>query len=87
MKMRIALCSLNQTPLDWHGNMSHIRSAVRQAKSRGARIICLPELAVTGYGCEDMFYSTYVAEQAFDAVLEIARETGPEVVLLGLLLP
>ncbi len=83
-RMRIALCSLNQTPLDWIGNLRHIRMAIDQARVRGARLICLPELAVTGYGCEDMFYSPYVTEKAWALVSEIAQETGPEVVLLGI---
>lgn len=82
--MRVALCSLNQTPLDWIGNERRIRRAVDQARERGARLICLPELAVTGYGCEDMFFDPYVARRAWTLVTQFARDVGQEAVLLGL---
>lgn len=44
-----------QGALDYDGNLQRILQAIRQAKSRGARIINVPELAVTGYGCLDHF--------------------------------
>ena len=44
-----------QGALDYDGNYWRIVKAVRQAKGKGATIINVPELAVTGYGCLDHF--------------------------------
>jgi len=52
----IATASLNKTPLDWTGNYQRIVDALEVAKSEGARLVCFPELYITGY--EDQFLIT-----------------------------
>eukprot|EP00308_Calcidiscus_leptoporus_P012045 CAMPEP_0119398570 /NCGR_PEP_ID=MMETSP1334-20130426/140909_1 /TAXON_ID=127549 /ORGANISM="Calcidiscus leptoporus, Strain RCC1130" /LENGTH=743 /DNA_ID=CAMNT_0007422437 /DNA_START=11 /DNA_END=2242 /DNA_ORIENTATION=+ len=52
----VATCSLNQWALDFEGNLRRISQSISQAKARGARYRCGPELEVPGYGCEDHFY-------------------------------
>ena len=59
--LRVAAAALNQTPLDWDGNADNIRRAIAVAREREVQILCLPELCVTGYGCEDAFFSHAVA--------------------------
>ena len=44
-----------QGALDYDGNLRRIGEAIQQAKSRGATILNVPELAITGYGCLDHF--------------------------------
>ena len=44
-----------QGALNYDGNLGRIVEAVREAKRRGAKIINVPELAITGYGCLDHF--------------------------------
>jgi len=83
-RIRVAAAALNQTPLDWSGNRANIIEAIAQARSAGARILCLPELCVTGYGCEDTFHSPGVQEMAWRVVQEIVAETADMVVCLGL---
>ena len=58
--LRVAAAALNQTPLDWDGNAANILTAIRDARSRGVSVLCLPELGITGYGCEDAFFSSAV---------------------------
>ncbi len=62
--MRLAGAALNQTPLDWAGNLANIRSALDQARAAGVQLLCLPELCLTGYGCEDLFLHPWLAETA-----------------------
>lgn len=69
--LNIAGASLNQTPLDWDGNLDHILQAISEAKDAGADLLCLPELAITGYGCEDLFLSNWVPEKALDQLKKI----------------
>lgn len=62
--LKIACATVNQTPLDWAGNLRHITQAIIKAKSKGAEIICFPELAITGYGSEDLFLSYWYPQKA-----------------------
>ncbi|MCF6360317.1 MAG: NAD(+) synthase [Cyclobacteriaceae bacterium] len=82
--MKIAGASLNQTPLDWANNTANIIDAIEQAKSHGVEVLCLPELCITGYGCEDMFLAPWVAEQALEELNTILKHTENITVALGL---
>lgn len=76
--------SLNQTPLDWEGNLSRACEAVAEAREKGVGYLCLPELAITGYGCEDMFLSPEVGEEALRSLLKFAPQCSGLVVAIGL---
>ena len=82
--MRIAGASLNQTPLDWANNTANIIEAIEQAKSQKVEILCLPELCITGYGCEDMFLAPWVAHQALEELNTVLVHTENITVALGL---
>lgn len=71
--LRIAGGTVNQIPLDWKGNTQNIIDAIKEAKDHDVKILCLPELCVTGYGCEDLFLSEWVSEEAWNQV-HIIRE-------------
>ena len=62
---------MNQTPLDWEGNRNHILEAIEAAQNENVDILCLPELCITGYGCEDMFLSAHVWRTAWEMLLKI----------------
>lgn len=76
--------ALNQTPLDWSGNISRAAAAVAEAREGGVGWLCLPELALTGYGCEDMFLSPEVGERALAALFGFAPRCTGLVVAVGL---
>ncbi len=63
-RLRVAAAALNQTPLDWPGNEERIRAALRAAREQGVDLLCLPELCIPGYGCEDAFHGTHVGERS-----------------------
>jgi len=75
---------LNQTPLDWKGNTRNIVGAIRSAKEQQVSMLCLPELCITGYGCEDVFHSPGLLDTALEVLLEIAPETTGMIVSVGL---
>lgn len=81
--LRLGLASLNQTPLDWRGNLARIRAVLAQARAQQVHLLCLPELAVTGYGCEDAFLHGDTAVRAKRCLLELAAEIHDQVVLVG----
>src|SRR5688572_33434812 len=82
--IKVAAAVLNQTPLDWDGNSRNIIAAIREAKAEGAGVLCLPELCITGYGCEDAFHGAFVHRSAWAMLQEITRETQGIVVAVGL---
>ncbi len=82
--IKVAAAVLNQTPLDWDGNKARIVAAIEQARSRGASLVCLPELCITGYGCEDAFHSTGVQNMALRVLEELLPHTRGVAVCLGL---
>lgn len=75
-RIRVATAVLNQTPLDWKNNQANILAAVTEARNQGASILCLPEMAISGYGCEDAFHSPGLQRTALDILHEIVDETG-----------
>lgn len=82
--VKVAAATLNQTPLDWEGNKRNILSAVEAARAAGVGILCLPELCISGYGCEDMFLSPSLLETCQDVLTEVLPHTRGLVVSLGL---
>ncbi len=83
-RIRVGAAVLNQTPLDWDGNRQNILAAIEAARAEGVRILCLPELCVTGYGCEDAFQSAGVQQTALAVLREIVPATRGMVVSVGL---
>ena len=85
--LRVAAGVLNTTPLDWNGNRDAILAAIEEARQRRVGVLCLPELCISGYGCEDAFLSPAVAETAWSVLQEIAPRVRDVVVSLGLPIP
>ncbi len=69
--LRVAAATLNQTPLDWDGNRAHIIAAIEEARAEGVSVLCLPELCISGYGCEDAFFAPGTQAMALTVLEEI----------------
>lgn len=82
--IKLAGSCLNQTPLDFVGNTRNILNAIEEAKLREVNILCLPELAISGYGCEDAFFSEYVLQRSLTALKEIVAACEGIAVCVGL---
>ncbi len=83
--VKVAAAILNQTPLDWRGNAARTIEAIRRAKAEGVTVLCLPEMVLTGYGCQDGFFSPSVQREAWDVLVDqIVPETVGIVVSVGL---
>ena len=80
----VAAAVLNQTALDLDGNTHRIISAIENARDQGFQIVCMPELCLTGYGCEDQFLSSGFCDDALQAVSRIAAATDSMVTCVGL---
>lgn len=83
-RVRLGAAFVNQTPLAWEQNSLNIRAALDEARQRGVGILCLPELAVTGYGCEDAFLAPWLRRRALDQALALLPHTQGLFTALGL---
>ena len=79
----VSLGCVNQTALDLQGNVERIKVAIAQCRQVGSRFLCLPELAVSAYGCEDMFWSRDFCTQVEAAVAELVNATENFSLLVG----
>ncbi|PJJ58931.1 NAD(+) synthase [Hymenobacter chitinivorans] len=82
--MRLAGAALNQIPFDWQHNLRTIKEALDQAKAAGVELLCLPELCLTGYGCEDLFLSDWLAAEALQYLQQVRPWTEGILVCVGL---
>jgi NAD+ synthase (glutamine-hydrolysing) len=82
--IKVAAAVLNQTPLAWEANRANILQTIEQARREQVSILCLPELCISGYGCEDAFHSPSLRKTAWQVLEEIVPATGGMIVSLGL---
>nr|MCU0327098.1 NAD+ synthetase [Spirosomataceae bacterium] len=82
--IKVAAGTLNQTPLAWEQNRKNIISAIEEARNQDVSLLCLPELCISGYGCEDAFYSWDIVQQSKESLLEILPHTAQMIVSVGL---
>jgi len=84
---RIGCGTVNQTPLDWKGNLAHLKKTIRAAREQHIDILCLPELCITGYGCEDLFLSDWLPKKAIALTEELIEETAGILTTLNIPIP
>ncbi len=82
--IHVAAGSVNQTPLDWQGNLTRLAAVITEAKQEGVQMLCLPELALTGYGCEDAFLMPNTIERVEEMLIKLVDYTSDIVVCVGL---
>ena len=80
-RIKVAGAALNQTPLDWDGNLKNILSVIDEASERKVSVLCLPELCITGYGCEDAFYAPFVQEKSIEMIQQVLNHSAFDIVI------
>ena len=48
---------------------------IRQAQQQGVKVLCLPELVITGYTCGDLFLQDSLLREAENALAQILEQT------------
>jgi NAD+ synthase (glutamine-hydrolysing) len=82
--LRVSLLSVNQTPLDWSGNLRRLGNGIKAARQEGAHVVLCPELCLTGYGCEDYFLNDAILHRAEQCLWELAALDPTTLVIAGL---
>lgn len=68
-------------------NAERICEKLEEAYERKAKIIVFPELCITGYTCEDLFFQELLLKEALQALRRIAERTAGEGALVFVGLP
>ena len=82
-RLRIALAQINTTVGDFDGNIKKILGAVDAARSAGADIVTLPELAVCGYPPEDLLFKPQFIQANLESLKKIAAAAKGITVVTG----
>ncbi len=81
--LRLALCQINTTVGDVAGNERRILAAVSAARDRGAQLVLLPELTISGYPPEDLLLKRHFLHDCRAALDRLAAETHGLVAVVG----
>jgi NAD+ synthase (glutamine-hydrolysing) len=68
----------------WEGNRDRMLAAIEAARHSQTHVFCLPELCITGYGCEDQFFSIGLQRTALAVLGEVLPATRGMIVAMGL---
>ena len=71
--LRVALAQVNPTVGDLADNAALIRNSVAEAAARGAHLVVLPEMVLTGYPVEDLALRPSFQEAARRALTDLAE--------------
>jgi NAD+ synthase (glutamine-hydrolysing) len=82
--LRVMSACINPTALDWQRNKDLINRAISVARSKSASLVVLPEMAISGYGCDDAFLHRMTTDKAKETLLELLPSTTDMIVLVGL---
>ncbi len=83
MTMRIALAQINVHVGNFAGNLEKMKAAVETAKSQGADIVCLPELATVGYPPRDFLEFEDFIDLAENGIKELAKFAQDIAIVVG----
>ena len=64
-------------------NAKKIIAYLNHTDTEGASIVVFPELAITGYSCEDLFFSDDLQKSGLKALKSIAKATRKIVCVVG----
>lgn len=81
--LRLALAQINPTVGAIAANVELIAGSIADARTAGADLVLLPELAVTGYPPEDLLLKRHFLDAAEEALEQLAALAEDIVVLVG----
>lgn len=75
---------LNQIPMAWEHNFTNIVRAIEEARELGVTLLVLPELSLTGYGCEDNFLSPDLHQRVWGLLQKLIPHSEGMIISVGL---
>ncbi|MCB1140807.1 MAG: NAD(+) synthase [Leptospiraceae bacterium] len=82
-KIKITSISMKTTPMDFLRNTETIINVLTN-EGTDTSICVFPELCISGYGCEDAFFSSELRRKSIDSLEKILPFTTGRIVVVGL---
>lgn len=85
--IKVAACTPDIRVADVEYNTGRILKMAGDAAGKGVKICVFPELCITGYTCQDLFFQDVLLDAAMRACVKIANETAEYDMLIAVGLP
>ena len=82
--VKVAAATVDIKIGDTKYNSENIISQIKTAENEGAKLVVFPELCITAYTCGDLFLQTNLLESAESELINIAKNTGNIIAVVGL---
>jgi len=82
--VHVAAATINQTVGDWSGNCRRIREVLSQSRKKGARLVLLPEMCISGYSLGDRLLMQGTVERSWKTLEQTLPETAGLIAIIGL---
>ena len=73
--IKVGACSPDIEVADTKKNAETIIKYVKEADGFGVKLLCFPELCITGYTCGDLFLTDTLLENAWSSLIHIKQQT------------
>ena len=86
--IKVAACTPEIQVADVDFNVDKIISQLEKCREEGVKVAVFPELCITGYTCQDLFFQNALLDKAMEGVVKIAKTTADSdmLVAVGVLL-
>ena len=74
--IKVAACTPEIQVADVDFNVDKIISQLEKCREEGVKVAVFPELCITGYTCQDLFFQNALLDKAMEGVVKIAKTTA-----------
>ena len=73
--IKVAACTPEIQVADVDFNVDKIISQLEKCREEGVKVAVFPELCITGYTCQDLFFQNALLDRAMYGAVKIAKKT------------
>ncbi len=85
--IKVAACTSEIQVADVDFNVDKIISQLEKCREEGVKVAVFPELCITGYTCQDLFFQNALLDKAMEGVVKIAKTTTDSDMLVAVGVP
>lgn len=85
--IKVAACTPEIKVADVDFNKQSIIKMIDECNAKGVKLAVFPELCITGYTCQDLFFQGLLLDEALRAAVDIAKHTKGSDMLTAVGLP
>ena len=74
--IKVAACTPKIKVADVDYNIERIIEDIEKCRGLGAKVVVFPELCITGYTCQDLFFQDALLDKAMQGLVRVAKATS-----------